>query len=751
MKKFLCGLVLVALTIPTVMAQLSKVDLRGQVMYENYKEIEKAKKAGLPVPAHLKKMEIPESITLTIRMGSEADIAKVEALGAEVIDVTGNMAIVTIKMSQLEELSLINEVKAIQSPRKFKLLNDKARIASRVNEIRAGLKDKSGNPYPGTFDGTGVLVGLMDTGLDPNHINFMDADDNTRVKGITKYSNSYGTVKYTNYLTPEKIANFTTEDATETHGTHVLGIIAGGYKDSTNDYTGMAPNADIYVCCGDLDDACILAAVKRIADFGKNNGNQPVVINLSLGGNSGSHDQYDSFNQYIDNLVASYQNPPIICISSGNEGDTKIAIRKQLTASSKSFATIVPIYSSYYWDYNASYGYNIEFYGQDGTPFSVTPFIYNYSQKSEILELTPLKVTGSGKSASISATSFPDMENYVQSGSLSVQSKVDSQSGRYSVVYHGTLEAASSTYRLGFRIEGSAGQTLYCYATDYDGVVEFTNGGSSSNYTAGSGDGSINSMCCGLNTLSIGSYNTKNQWTATSGRTYSMSSSFPLNRISYFSSWGNVWDGRLLPHVCAPGARIASSVSTYNVNYSGSYASYYRFDSTDLVAQVSGSSRDYHWGMLQGTSMSSPHATGVFALWKQLKQDMTPQEVAETAQATAKTDSYTTSAGQQSGAGKLDAYAGMQYIIEHYSGVESLISRNLPTVLVRESSRNIFEIAAAEGDAFTATLYGISGQVAAKVSGEGHATLSAEGLTKGVYVLKVNGAKVNSSQKLIVR
>ena len=133
MKKFLCGLVLVALTIPTVMAQLSKVDLRGQVMYENYKEIEKAKKAGLPVPAHLKKMEIPESITLTIRMGSEADIDKVEALGAEVIDVTGNMAIVTIKMSQLEELSLINEVKAIQSPRKFKLLNDKARIASRVN------------------------------------------------------------------------------------------------------------------------------------------------------------------------------------------------------------------------------------------------------------------------------------------------------------------------------------------------------------------------------------------------------------------------------------------------------------------------------------------------------------------------------------------------------------------------------------------------------------------------------------------
>ena len=96
------------------------------------------------------------------------------------------MAVVNINVADLERLSLVKEVQAIQSARRAKLVNDKGRDASRVTDVRNGLKDKSGNTISTYFDGTGVVVGLMDTGLDPNHINFMDSDGNTRVKGITK-------------------------------------------------------------------------------------------------------------------------------------------------------------------------------------------------------------------------------------------------------------------------------------------------------------------------------------------------------------------------------------------------------------------------------------------------------------------------------------------------------------------------------------------------------------------------------------
>lgn len=743
MKKVFLGLLTVAFSTSAGWSQITKMDLRGQAIFESYKEKEAALNQGLPVPAHLSKTEIPDVMTVTVRLGSANDLKVVKAVGVEVLSEAGNMAILNVPMSKLEEFCNLKEVKAVQSPRKVKLLNDLGRNASRVTDVRAGLKDKDGNPVPGTFDGTGVVVGLMDTGLDPNHINFTDASGKTRVKGITKYTMVGSSARESNYTTESQISGFTTEDATATHGTHVLGSITGAYNPGT-DYSGMAPNADIWVCCGDLSDPCILSAVDKIAGYADKEG-KPAVINLSLGVNFGSHDKYDTFNQYLDNVITKYDNPPIVSISAGNEGDTQIALKRSFTTSSTSFATLVPV-TSYY--YNATYGYDIEFYGTDNSVFSITPFIYSKSGKTEVLQLTDLKIdsnlNGTSKRINASGTELGDYGT----GYISGTSRIDPQSGRFYIAYHGTFDPTSSTYYLGFRVQGQAGQTLYCYATDYDGVVEFTNA-SNGNYIKGTYDGSINSMCCGENTLSIGAYNTRKQWTSINGSSYSYG--VTVNAISSFSSWGNVWDGRLLPHVCAPGCVIISSISKYNAEYSGASASYYKFPATDTVVKTTVNGRTQYWGIMQGTSMSSPHAAGVFALWKQLKPDLTPAQCVEAAQATAKKDNYTNSAGGKAGAGKLDAYAGMQYILENYSEVESLVSRNLPTVLVREVARGEFEIATAEHDPFTATLYGISGHVAAKVTGEGNATLRTANLPKGVYVLSVTGSKVTGSQKIVVR
>ena len=71
--------------------------------------------------------------------------------------------------------------------------------------------------------------------------------------------------------------------------------------------------------------------------------------------------------------------------------------------------------------------------------------------------------------------------------------------------------------------------------------------------------GSISSMACGFNIIAVGSYGTCSQWNDLSGGSHGTGSG--EGTLSSFSSWGELVDGRKLPHVCAPGGGINSSVS----------------------------------------------------------------------------------------------------------------------------------------------------------------------------------------------
>ena len=56
------------------------------------------------------------------------------------------------------------------------LLADSMRVKAHVNEVHAGL-----SPLPQGYDGTGVVVGIIDTGLDYEHPDFVNQDGTTRV------------------------------------------------------------------------------------------------------------------------------------------------------------------------------------------------------------------------------------------------------------------------------------------------------------------------------------------------------------------------------------------------------------------------------------------------------------------------------------------------------------------------------------------------------------------------------------------
>lgn len=730
MKRLLIVITTAALMFGGAFAQ-AKLDPQGQKMVRELK----AASDRVAIKGHA---VTPPASTLTIVSFSDAAVLdEIESLGATIRDRRNGLAIVEMPVAEMEQISKFKKVKYISTAKKVKVKNDLARAASNVDAIRNGITNPEKPEETLYFDGTGVVVGLMDTGLDPNHVAFHDAAGNSRVKGISVFSGSSGSV--TRYTTDSEIASFTAENEDETHGTHVLGMMAGSYTGGDTDFSGVASGSDIYVTCGDLYNYNILLGIIDVCDYAESVG-KPAVVNLSLGGNDGQHDEYDQMCQYIDQIVSGYEIPPIVCIAAGNEGDSEISIVREFTNASRQFRTAI----GYPYGYPYVIG-KVEFYGDDETPFTVTPFICNSSggiQKT----LTSLTVSDTFSGTLSPSFSSLDISDYFRDYGtpFEVTAQLTNGSNRFSVIYDCYAIATNTRYHLGFLVEGSPGHKIYCYhGGDYG--TEFSNVNNSA-FITGNGDGTFNSMACGRRIVAVGAYNTRYSWTSIDGYEYSYGDAdYEADKISPFSSWGTLWDGREMPHIVAPGCGNVSSVSTYNINSTGGKA----YEEAYIVRVDNLNGRDNHWAIMQGTSMATPHTCGIMALWKQLVPELTPEDAVQVAQTTARNDQYTGTV--QAGAGKIDAYAGLLELMER-TGVEQNIARKLPTVLIATNADGSISIAAAEADSFRASVVSPSGAIVKTVTGtDGRATIATDGLQKGVYIVTVNGGKVAHSQKIVVR
>jgi len=86
----------------------------------------------------------------------------------------------------------------------------------------------------------------------------------------------------------------------------------------------------IVLGCGGLYDNNSTIAVSKMIDYAKAQG-KPLVVSLSIGSTIGSHDEYDTFSSYLDELGKD----AIICIAAGNEGADDLSLVKTLTSSDK--------------------------------------------------------------------------------------------------------------------------------------------------------------------------------------------------------------------------------------------------------------------------------------------------------------------------------------------------------------------------------------------------------------------------------
>ncbi len=671
----------------------------------------------------------------------------------EVTATIGDICVALFPIDRAEEVAELREVKSVSFGDELRPTLDFARPSGKVSEVQNGF---TYNGQTMSFDGTGVVLGMMDIGLEPNHVNFKNTDGTTRIQRAWNFTGTEGT-NVTEY-TASNIRSFTTDTDKETHGTHVAGIMAGGYKgigivayldvaeqptggfnghfklDKENGmnvpYYGVSTNSDLALAVGTLTTPNIIQAVSNIITYAESQ-NKPVAVNLSLGSNSGPHDGTDAYSKALSELGKR----GIIVMAAGNEGDQDISIKKTLGSSGNNAYLRTFPYAS-----DAINGI-VDLWGSDNSVVTLSVGLYSFSTR----KFTPVFTLNGANQQGTTANKTAFTSEY--NGSVVAYSSLDPNNNRYEVLmqFNSVSRKSSASQYIAIEATGNSGNTLYLYGNDN---ALFSNraggtGTTATGYTKGSPANSISDACCAANILSVGSYNTRNVWGVFNnndeGGIYGFNGSFPVGDISGFSSYGTSFQGTKLPLVCAPGAGIISSVNRYNVVAEGS-------EILMSARAANGALTDY-WGELQGTSMACPFVTGTVGLWLQADPALTFDQVLETIN---KSSVAQTTVPERWGAGKIDALAGIKYVLDKKAAIGSVFEDEDQRLVLTPGSGSC-NVYVAGASRMTLSLVDLQGRAlrTIEVSGD-NADISTDGLT-GIYVVEAVTDLGRFARKAVLR
>jgi subtilisin family serine protease len=218
----------------------------------------------------------------------------------------------------------------------LRTFNDSMEVNNKLVPVHAGMA-----PLPQAYDGSGVVVGIIDTGIDYSHPDFKDSLGKSRIRFLwdqnlplapnTPQPYNYG--QHWNNLQIDSGQASAHSDAPHTgHGTHVSGVAAGNGL-ALNKYAGVAPRADLIVVAAILNDTTgtsIPDAVNYIFTKAALLG-EPCVINISLGDYFGSHDGLDLQAQVMANMVTA-QPGRVIVAAGGNAGNYPLHLGYTVTS-----------------------------------------------------------------------------------------------------------------------------------------------------------------------------------------------------------------------------------------------------------------------------------------------------------------------------------------------------------------------------------------------------------------------------------
>ena len=258
----------------------------------------------------------PEENTWELIVKYSGNLDEVRSLGAIVEEMRNEYAILTVKESQIPLISALPQIEYIEKPKRLFFAINQAKAASCVNILQEA---------PPNLSGRGVLIAVLDSGIDYFHEAFRKEDGSTRILELwDQIQNRIYTSEEINKALESgnraAARQIVPSVDVSGHGTAVAGIAAG----LDGAYRGIAYESDLLVVKlgtarpgGFPRTTELMRAVNYAVSFAADRF-LSLVINISFGNTYGSHDGTSLLETFLDD-IGNYGRTTIV-LGSGNEG-----------------------------------------------------------------------------------------------------------------------------------------------------------------------------------------------------------------------------------------------------------------------------------------------------------------------------------------------------------------------------------------------------------------------------------------------
>lgn len=660
-------------------------------------------------------------VIVNVSSNAEAVADYVKAQGYEAEVITDQCLTASIPAKFVPVLAQRSGVVYVSQSRQCHPLLDSARELTNVDAIHKG----TGLDTP--FDGTGVVVGIIDQGFQYNHSAF---------RGHASY---YTGVRFSDNL-PASGDTYST--SAHGHATHVANIAAGQKvtgDDMVKNLYGVAYAADLLLCSSTFQESTVLSQTKAIKKYAEGKG-MPWVVNMSFGGHVGPHDGSTAIEH---NMAALTGEGGILVAAAGNEGEDKIHAKASFDEDDQvKSVCVIPDDNKNPQKYVGLDMWSTLDEGSKGLTFqplircNSRDYVPTSSQLRQAFQITD------------EVNALNNKQHYYLNGSISTLATL-------------LGVPTTSTYYFIVKVTGNTGNGYHAWIVSNSSYPAIFGGRLASysvhnvqpptqDYLVGDFPASMEKA------VTVAAYVNRQNFRSLGGANYQVGYG-TKGRMAAFSSPGPSANPNLYkPNVAAPGAGIYSAFNRFDTNVSVSTA--------DVVARVknSGDGQYDYYGMMSGTSQATPMTTGIIALWLQANPKLTPEQVQQIIRETSVRDTYTGSADEngwskEAGYGKIDAYAGLKRALElaNKEGVGEVLNSEAPVSLQKNADqwKVLFNSDETYADIQVVTMGGqvvASRHLEAPRRGE-ESVITLSSLTPGVYLFHVSTTASKLTRKLVVK
>ncbi len=561
----------------------------------------------------------------------------------------GNIAAVQIPASALPSFAQNKSIIRMEGkPLHMRVMNDTMRVRNHMVEVEMGQ-----SPLTQAYNGEGVILAFIDSGIDFLHPDFQDTTKRTRIKFLWDqntttgpntpmpygYGKEWSQQDMDSALDNSDSITIKTIDSCSTyefgHGSNVAGAGSGNAR-SNGRCMGADPKSDIIMVAFNFNSnnpTLMTDAMDYILTKATQLG-EPVVINASLGDYEGSHDGQDLQAQMIDSMITARPGRCFVA-SAGNAGSIPYHVAYSVHPGDTLFT---------WHSYNGSY-VDLQVYG-DTANFKNVQFAIGADATTPNFSLR-------------GQTGFSTISSYLNNPPPVILKNSNNQPlgtiNYYGQLYGGTYSMEfyiipdSTTYYWRFITTGTGQFDCWDFANVvYTGLPNVATFPDMRNYKMPDSNETIcSSFQCSPHTITVGNY-----WNH--GTMYDYDTVLTANalyepcKLWFGSSKGPTRDGRLKPEITSAG----------NWTYSTMPLQFRAYDivNSPNVLDIGG----YH-NADGGTSMAAPEVAGAAGMLLELHPNSTNDEIKTMITSCADQDTCTGSnlPNNSWGYGKLDAFKSM--------------------------------------------------------------------------------------------